>query len=195
MAAIKNYKFSTTDTVATAESSYTLVTEANKLAYTGTGDFSGTGNAVANVLSGGIGNDSLWGKGGKDTLSGGAGGDILYGEDGSDTLTGGDGADYFVLSRATDTGMDLFTDFTVGVDKVAFIRENFPGLPATLTESDLLVGAGKTKSENGAHLIYDTRTGALYYDADGNVASNAVKVAIVGKTTHPTLTLTDFLIG
>lgn len=195
LAALKSFKFSTTDTVSTSAATYTLGTEANKLSYVGTESFSGKGNDAANTMTGGSGNDSLWGKGGKDSLSGGAGNDIVYGEDGSDTLTGGEGADYFVLSYATHAGVDLFADFTSGEDKIGFIRDNFPGLPATLADTDLLVGAGKTKSENGAHLIYDTKTGALYYDADGNPASSPVKLAIIGKTTHPTLILTDFLIG
>jgi len=45
------------------------------LTYTGTAAFSGYGNALDNVITGGIGNDILIGKGGADTLNGGSGTD------------------------------------------------------------------------------------------------------------------------
>jgi cyclophilin family peptidyl-prolyl cis-trans isomerase len=194
-AGLKKFKFTTTPTVSTAAAAYTLVNEANNLTYVGTADFSGTGNDNNNILTGGAANDSLWGKGGKDILLGGAGADTLYGENGSDTLTGGDGSDYFVLSSPTHTGVDLFIDFKPGEDKIAFISANFTGLPTALTAADWLTGAGKKVASSGQHLIYDTRSGELYYDADGLAATPAVKIAIIGKTTHPTLSLGDFLMG
>ena len=43
-----------------------------------------------------------------------------------------------------------------------------------------------------SHLIYNSTSGVLYYDADGNAAGAAVKVAILG--THPTLVASDILI-
>lgn len=192
---LKGYRFATTDTVATTSASYTLVSEANKLAYAGTEAFSGTGNDLANVITGGNGNDSLWGKGGNDALAGGVGSDILYGEEGSDTLTGGDGVDYFVMSAAAHTGVDTITDFGVGEDKIGFIRSNFTGLPETLADTDILIGAGKTKSENGEHLVYNTKTGVLYFDADGTPTTAAIKLAIVGKASHPIISMTDIFIG
>jgi peptidyl-prolyl cis-trans isomerase A (cyclophilin A) len=194
-AGLKKFKFTTTPTVSTSAESYTLVNEANNLAYVGTGNFSGRGNDNNNTLTGGDANDSLWGKGGKDVLLGGAGADILYGENGSDTLTGGAGNDYFVLSDPAHTGIDLFIDFKPGEDKIAFIRTQFSDLPSALTDSDWLTGAGKKIASNGQHLIYDTKSGVLYYDADGLAATPAVKIAIIGKTSHPTLSLNDFFMG
>ena len=42
-------------------------------------------------------------------------------------------------------------------------------------------------------IIYDTTTGKLYYDADGNLpGASAVQFALL--TTHPTLTAGDFVI-
>ena len=66
-------------------------------------------------------------------------------------------------------------------------------MPSALTDSDWLTGAGKKIASNGQHLIYDTKSGVLYYDADGLDATPAVKIAIIGKTSHPTLSLNDFL--
>lgn len=53
-----------------------------------------TGDAQANVLTGGIGNDTLNGNAGNDTLIGGVGNDVISAGDGSDTLIGGAGSDY-----------------------------------------------------------------------------------------------------
>ena len=39
--------------------------------------------------------------------------------------------------------------------------------------------------------IYDTTTGALYYDADGLGGVDAVQVAVLGTTTHPGLVYSD----
>lgn len=50
------------------------------LTFTGTGNFDGRGNALNNVITGGIGNDTLNGGAGIDTLDGGAGNDT-YGVD------------------------------------------------------------------------------------------------------------------
>ena len=192
---IKKFKFTTTDTVNTTTASYTLGAEANKLALIGSGDFSGTGNNNGNILTGGAGNDRLWGKAGNDQLVGSAGSDLLYGESGSDTLTGGAGTDYFVLSDPTQSGVDLFADFTRGEDWIGFIASNFTGLSTTLTAADWLSGPGRKLPTNGQHLIYDTKSGELWFDADGLSTTPAVKVAIIGKTVHPALSFTDILLG
>lgn len=72
---------------------------------TGTG--SGTavihGNAAANTLAGGLGNDTITGGGGNDVLYGLAGADALAGGTGNDTLHGGDGDDFLDGQDDDDT--------------------------------------------------------------------------------------------
>ena len=43
-------------------------------------------------------------------------------------------------------------------------------------------------------IIYNSTTGALYYDADGLGGSAAVQVALIGTSLHPSITYSDFLI-
>ena len=46
----------------------------------------------------------------------------------------------------------------------------------------------------GMHLVYNSRSGELFYDADGFGAGNgAVLLAIFGTTTHPALVAADFM--
>jgi Ca2+-binding RTX toxin-like protein len=75
-------------------------------------------------LSGGEGDDILYGQGGNDTLSGGvgndilvggAGDDVLIGGTGNDILTGGSGADLFVWN-SMDSATDTVTDFNATED-------------------------------------------------------------------------------
>jgi Ca2+-binding RTX toxin-like protein len=84
-----------TDTVQSAMT-YTLGTDLENLALTGTGAINGTGNtannvllgnSAANVLSGGDGNDTLDGGTGADTLIGGLGNDTYLVDSGSDIVT------------------------------------------------------------------------------------------------------------
>lgn len=63
------------DTVQTTLATFVLGANVENLVYTGIKGFSGTGNALANVLTGGIGADRLDGLGGTDLMKGGAGND------------------------------------------------------------------------------------------------------------------------
>ncbi|MCO4203274.1 peroxidase family protein [Aeromonas taiwanensis] len=82
-----------TDTVLTALATYSLGANVENLTNTGNGTFTGNGNGLANVITGGGGVDTLSGAAGNDTLNGGAGNDTLNGNQGNDTLSGGVGAD------------------------------------------------------------------------------------------------------
>jgi Ca2+-binding RTX toxin-like protein len=82
-----------TDTVRTAMSSYTLSANVEKLVYTGKSNFTGTGNAEANEITSGSGNDTLDGQGGADVLNGGAGNDIYVVDDAGDVIVETTGSD------------------------------------------------------------------------------------------------------
>ena len=96
----------TADAVTARINAYTLTDNVERLTFAGTGDFVGTGNGLANIITGGAGNDILDGGAGNDRLTGGAGDDVLIGGAGVDVLTGGLGAD---IVRFVDFG-DLGTN-------------------------------------------------------------------------------------
>ena len=67
--------------------SYTLGDNVENLTFIGAGDFSGTGNDLANTITGGGGNDTLDGGAGIDRLVGGAGDDTYLVDDSGDLIT------------------------------------------------------------------------------------------------------------
>jgi Ca2+-binding RTX toxin-like protein len=150
----------------------------------GNGFDSLTGGGGADSMSGGIGNDVLLGNAGNDRLNGGAG---------ADTLTGGDGADRFVFDQLK--GFDHITDFSSASDTIALSKAVFKGLGAVgaLTSAAFYAADGATKGQDADdRVIYNTKTGALYYDADGSGAGKAIQIAMLDS--HPTLAYTDVLI-
>ncbi|RZJ44348.1 MAG: hypothetical protein EON86_03490 [Brevundimonas sp.] len=107
------------DTVRTSHASYTLGANLENLAYTGSGAFNGTGNALNNVITGGAGNDTLIGGGGNDTLNGGLGSDtvVLRGIAGEYQVTYMGGDTYQVVD--TVNGRDG-TTLVSGVEQLQF---------------------------------------------------------------------------
>ena len=91
------------DHVATTLDHYTLGANLENLTHLGLGDFAGTGNALANIITGGFGHDTLLGLDGNDTLNGGAGDDSLQGGNGTDALNGGYGNDTLLGGWQADT--------------------------------------------------------------------------------------------
>jgi Ca2+-binding RTX toxin-like protein len=107
------------DEIDSAIAVYTMPANVERLNYVGTGDATFTGNAEANSITGGNGNDILYGGGGADSLSGGDGNDHLYGQspnggpDGADSISGGNGSDYLQGNAGNDT-----LDGGVGSDRI-----------------------------------------------------------------------------
>ncbi|MET3825518.1 Ca2+-binding RTX toxin-like protein [Sphingomonas sp. PvP055] len=100
-----------TDEIRTTLASFTLGANLENLSYTGTAAFTGTGNALDNVITGGAGNDTLSGGAGNDRLIGGAGNDALLGGDGNDYLDGGAGSDKMTGGAGDDTYVvDTYAD-------------------------------------------------------------------------------------
>jgi Ca2+-binding RTX toxin-like protein len=173
-----------TDAIITTLSTYSIsaLTNIENLNYSGSSDAILTGNALVNTLTGSSGNDAL---------TGGLGNDIL---------TGGSGADSFVFDTVANASKnkDTITDFVSGVDHIKFSKVIFTGLGAVvgnLTSDQFWSGAGVTKAHDlDDRIIYNSTTGALYYDADGNGKGASVQVAIIGTSMHPSVAYNDIQI-
>ena len=159
-----------------------------------------TGSAFGDTLTGDSGANILSGLAGNDTLNGGAGSDTLIGGAGNDSLTGGGGADRFVFNFAPNAtnNKDTITDFTSGTDKIQLSKAVMTALGSTLgtlATGQFWSGAGVVAGHDGDdRIVYNTTTGALYYDADGSGAGAAVQLALLGTSTHPSLLYTDLQI-
>ena len=80
-------------TVITKAASFAIDASTDNLTFSGTGNFTGIGNALANVITGGAGNDTLIGNGGADTLIGGLGNDRYLVDNALQTITDSGGTD------------------------------------------------------------------------------------------------------
>ncbi|HRF73386.1 MAG TPA: calcium-binding protein, partial [Accumulibacter sp.] len=176
---------------------YTLGNDVEHLSLLGTLNLKGTGNALANRVTGNSGANTLTGGGGNDSLDGGAGSDVLAGGLGEDTLTGGVGADSFRFDTLFDpiTNRDTISDYVVLDDTIQLENTIFSSLtvPGMLVAGWFRSGAGVSSAADADdYLIYDSESGALYYDADGNGAGAAVQFATL--SSGLALSNADFLI-
>ena len=164
------------------------------------------GRGCNDTLSGGAGNDIVDGAEGNDVLRGDAGNDILRGGNGDDILAGGLGNDaLFAGLGATDhyvfdttlnsvTNVDSITGFFSPVDTIRLDNDIFTSfaIPGAIAAGNLRVGPGVVAADANDFLLYDTTTGALSYDANGNGAGGGVQFATLLGV--PPLAADDFLI-
>jgi Ca2+-binding RTX toxin-like protein len=141
-------------------------------------------------------NNRIIGSGkGANTINGGAGDDYLEGGSSNDLITGGAGADSFVLNALQD-GIDRFTDFTTGTDKLYVSAALYGGGLATgvaLSSSQLLIGTSSSATTANQRFIYNNSNGSLYFDRDGSLGSfSAVQVATLSNLSS--LTANDFMV-
>jgi Ca2+-binding RTX toxin-like protein len=192
--------------------SWVLGANLENLALTGAAGATGTGNALANritgnagdnLLIGGDGNDTLNGLAGADTLQGGkdndrlnGGGDadLIAGGTKNDKLEGGADADRFRFDTAPDTlkNNDQILDFVVADDTIELENAVFASLGITGTLPNAQFVSGPAALDANDFVIHDPATGAIYYDADGSGAGAQVQFASV--TAGLVLTRFDFFV-
>jgi Ca2+-binding RTX toxin-like protein len=121
-------------------------------------------------------------------------GSLITGTLNRDQITLGAGADTLVFNSATSS--DVVTGYSVTNDSISLSKTAYSalGVPGALSSGEFLSGAGITAAAApGERVIYNTTTGDLYYDADGNVAGSAA-VLIGTFTGAPTLVVAEFTI-
>lgn len=159
----------------------------------GTANINGAGNASANAITGNDGKNLLDGGSGVDTLAGGAGDDTLVGGLGNDILSGGAGADKFVFNSALSAAnVDRIADFVTADDTIFLENSIFTKLTATGTLADANFCIGAQAQDANDFVIYNSATGVLFYDANGNGSGGQVQFAQLASGLG--LTHNDFLI-
>src|ERR1700730_2895339 len=146
------------------------------------GNDSIVGTAGDDTIFGGAGNDTVLGAGGNDVVQGNDGVDWVEGGTGNDTLSGGSGTDTFAFREAGAANADVVTDFASNWDDIRLDAAGFAAIGATGRFAAAYVrffaGAGATGGHDADdRIIYNSTTGQLFYDPDGNGAAPAQLIA------------------
>ena len=186
------------DLVHSTAASYVLPANVEHLIIDGKAKGNATGNELNNHITGNAAVNTFIGLGGDDTFDSGSG---------NDTLSGGDGADIYIFSNGIkgSKNVDTIKDFVSGEDKIYLSADIFTKIasglglidgndPVPLSDGDFFLSAPKVKATTASDFIlYDSNTGRVYYDADGNGKGAADWfITLTGK---PELTADDFYIA
>ena len=163
--------------------------DVENLVLLGRAGIAGTGNAADNGLTGNAGANLLRGAGGDDSIDGRAGDDTLEGGPGADLLAGGPGADAF-LYRSLAEGGDTIADFEAGADGIRVARTGFLEAGGSVVLDPGPLGAGRLSAVPGgaaagasAQFVFDTLTGRLSWDDDGDGPDAPVLLALLSGIT------------
>jgi hypothetical protein len=141
------------------------------------------GTSIGDKLTGSSGNDRIEGKGGNDMIWGKSGNDILVGSSGKDSFT-------FDTKLRADN-VDVILNFSVKDDTIRLNDNVFTKLSSgRLSPDNFIVGSKALDVQN--KIIYNYKTGGLFYDPDGSGQTRAIQFATVDAGLK--LTAADFLV-
>lgn len=124
-------------------------------------------------------------------LEGNTRGNLIRGAGGNDILTSGAGRDSFLFDTALGPGnVDRITDFAVGEDSIQLASAIFGGSPGALSADAFVIGSAA--ADAGDRILYESTSGALFFDADGSGGGAAVQFATL--TPGLALSAADFLV-
>ncbi len=114
-------------------------------------------------------------------------------------LTGGSGRDTFVFDTKANkkTNVDTITDFNVKNDSIWLDNAIFkklgkkgtPDKPVKLNKDFFSSDGAKDKND---YVLYNKKTGVVYYDEDGSGSKKAVEIVRLDKNLK--LTYNDFFV-
>ncbi|MGB0322824.1 MAG: S8 family serine peptidase [Luminiphilus sp.] len=142
-------------------------------------------DGIENAQLVGVANTVAIGNGADNQLTGNMADNILDGGAGVDTLIGGEGDDQFILSsNGAGVAVDVVTDFQAGSDLLVIDLASFGLSPEALgllssglvSADSFVMGAGAVALDANDFFIYDTATGILKFDADGNGEGEAIEI-------------------
>lgn len=154
-----------------------------------------TGTAAAETIIGGAGVDTITTGGGADVVIGGAGNDVI-------TFAAAPGSvETLIISGVTTAtnGTDNVTNFTVAED---FLQFSLAAVNAAtggaltagaIAAGNFVSGAGAVALTATQYFVYDSTTGILSFDADGNGAGAAQ--ALVQLVGTPALTVAEIILA
>ena len=154
------------------------------------------GDAQGDILSG---FENVVGSDCNDIIFGNSGANELRGGLGNDWLDGGSGDDIYVFDtelngrRNVDT-IATFSKVGGDTDIIQLDDDIFTAIGSPGTLSSAAFYAGTAAHDADDRIIYDIKTGGLFYDADGDGAGAQIQIAIIGTVSHPTLANTDFTV-
>jgi len=125
-------------------------------------------------------------------IIGNAGNNIINGGGGNDTLTGNGGHDTFVFNSALSKGnVATIDDFNPADDKIQLDHAIFKGLTTGALASTAFY-AGTAAHDSSDHIVYNSTTGALYYDSDGT--GSAAQIQFATLSPHLAITANSFAV-
>ena len=149
-----------------------------------------TGNTAKTALGNNLNN----------IITGNSADNFLNGFNGSDTYIGGLGKDTFVINRNLNT-IDKIKDFNVKDDTIYLVNlgESNSFSIASMSKAAKVLNKdyfransdGLAKDSNDFY-IYETDTGKLFYDADGNGSGKSKQIALIEN--KASLTYADFVV-
>ncbi|WP_187294800.1 DUF5801 repeats-in-toxin domain-containing protein [Legionella pneumophila] len=143
---------------------------------------SGKRSGGHDTISGGQGDDRIYGQEGNDVIDAGSGDDVIVGGTGNDTLTGGSGADQFVLVKgqggasAGAAPIDTITDFEVSIDKIVINGNNITGVNVSTPVSNTYTITVNYSDAATEHFKVTLSNGALLNDS-GKTHLNGVVIS------------------
>lgn len=132
-----------------------------------------------------------------DTITGSRGNDTINGYAGNDTLTGGAGADNFRFTTTLGANnIDTIKDFNPIADTIQLENAIFKKLATTgaLNSAFFKANTAGVATDANDYIVYETDTGKLFYDADGNGVGAKVQFALLGTSSHPVVAAADFAV-
>ncbi|MFC1457602.1 calcium-binding protein [Microvirga arabica] len=150
----------------------------------------GAGTEVEYLYATGGANVQLTGSNFANTIVGNAGANKIYGGAGNDLLYGQTGKDVFVFDTRPNksSNVDKIYDFRYQDDSFQLDNKYFTKLGSGTAskpkkfKSDMFV-EGKKAQDREDRIVYDKKTGALYYDQDGTGSKAQVKIATITNKT------------
>jgi Ca2+-binding RTX toxin-like protein len=175
------------DDTVRATITFTLPAFVQNLVLTGTDAIDGTGNELANRLTGNFNDNTLRAELGNDTIDGSGGHDMLY---------GGKGKDTFAFTLFGEANADIIKDFGPVADTIALDLDVFLGIgkkAGKIGASQFLASDTGLAEHSADRILYNSTDGTLSWDRDGSGSKYSPELFATLQGA-PTISVADFVL-